>query len=171
MNGRQTLGAGLVFFALVSFSMALRDTLRDFAVSPQGSDTSVDTKRHLAIYILYGNAKCPTCEDIMVLTRETLQENFAPRQRRGEIVLSAANVEDPGNEWYVKTFEIFSTSVVLALYDQGQLIAWKNPQEVWDLASDPDAFKTFLRQEIQSLLEFSPASRDRSSSDENQRTL
>lgn len=172
MKKRQALGVGLLLFALVSFTVALRDTVREFGDTPQSGGAPASQKRHLAIYLLYGNAKCPTCEDIMHLTEETLQEDFAAPRERGEIVFSSANVEEPGHEWYVSTFEIFSTSVVLALYDQGRLVTWKNPQEVWDLAADPAAFKTFLRREIRSLLEFpsgastppgAPASEDRTS--------
>ena len=155
---RRALGVGLLLFSLVSFAVALRDTLRDFATpSPGGAPASpASSGRHQAIYLLYGNAKCPTCDDIMKLTEETLREDFVAPRERGEIVFSSANVEEAGNEWYVSTFEIFSTSVVLALYDQGRLVTWKNPQEVWDLAADPAAFKAFLRREIQSMLSFSP---------------
>ena len=162
MKKSQALGTGLLLFALVSFGVAVRDTLRESAAPRSAAGVPASQKRHLSIYILYGNAKCPTCEDIMRLTDETLREDFAAAQSRREILFSSANVEEPGNEWYVSTFEIFSTSVVLALYDQGQLVTWKNPQEVWDLAADPPAFKTFLRQMIRELLAFpsgSPAPR------------
>lgn len=155
MIWKRTLGLFLFIFASFSFYVAVSDIVADFRNDPLSAESHLSGNRPdswVAVYILTGRAKCPTCDDIIALTDETLTEFFAKETKRGEIAVIAANVEEKGNEWYIDKFEIFSTSVVLARYEKGEIVSWDNLEEVWDLASKAETFKPFMKRNIEDML-------------------
>jgi hypothetical protein len=151
---RTSAGALLLVFSLVSLGYALHTTFRD--LHKTGGDAKVlsspgDPPRVYVLY-LHGNAKCITCEDILDRTTETLHSVFQEHLEDKNVIYREINVDLPENREYAATFEYFATSVVLALYEGGELRSWKNLDKVWDFADKPSAFDPYFTEELTAML-------------------
>jgi hypothetical protein len=154
-------GAALLLFGMVSLLVAGLDVVKDIRkmgdiVPIEATPCSASSERgnRLFVYVLHGNAYCPTCEEIKRLTLQVVTGDYASRLGKGELLFRDVNVEERDNECFIETFQIFTTSLVLARYDaSGDLAEWKNLSAVWDLASDPAAFRAYLQDELDSMLQ------------------
>ena len=148
-------GILLLLFSLVSLGYALHTTFRD--LQKEGGETCralfpEDNRPRVYVLYLHGNAKCITCKDILDRTTETLHSVFQEHLEKKDLIYQKINVDLPENREYAATFEYFATSVVLALYEGGELISWKNLDKVWDFADKPSAFDPYFTEELTVML-------------------
>ncbi len=156
MFSKSFTGILLLLFSLFSLGYAFHTTLRD--LRNQGTPMAEerlgqDGKQKVYVLYLHGNAKCITCKEILERTTETLESSFVMPMNKGVLVYREINMDLPENREYANTFEYFATSVVLALYEKGELKTWKNLDKVWDFANNPDAFVPYFTKELESMLE------------------
>lgn len=157
---KTTLGVALLLFGTVSLLAAGLDVAKDIrgmndVVPIEATPCAASPERgnRLFVYVLHGNAHCPTCEEIKRLALEIVTGDYASRLGKGELLFRDVNVEERENGCFIETFQIFTTSLVLARYDaSGALTEWKNLSAVWELASDPAAFRTYLQDELDTML-------------------
>lgn len=154
MRIRTSAGALLLVFSIVSLGYALHTTFRDLHKTGEGTKVLSSPGDPPRVYVLYlhGNAKCITCEDILDRTTETLHSVFQEHLENKNITYREINVDLPENRKYAATFEYFATSVVLALYEDGELKLWKNLDKVWDFADKPSAFDPYFTNELNVML-------------------
>ena len=156
MFSKSFTGILILLFSLFSLGYAFHTTLRD--LRNQGAPMAEerlgqDGKQQVYVLYLHGNAKCITCKEILERTTETLESAFALPMKKGVLAYREINMDLPENREYANTFEYFATSVVLALYEKGELKAWKNLDKVWDFANNPVAFVPYFTEELESMLE------------------
>ena len=69
------------------------------------------------------------------------------------LVLDVVNLDLPEKEHYVQDFEITFSTVVLAEFQEGKPLRWKNLANVWDFSQDETTFKKYLEGEMGAFME------------------
>ena len=67
-------------------------------------------------------------------------------------MLRVVNVEEKGNEHFVKDYQLFTKSVVLIDERNARPVAWKNLPKVWELLNDKDRFVSYIQRETRAYL-------------------
>ena len=132
------VGAGLVI--LVATEVPWGGAAAEPETSPSPSDGVV-------AYYFHRTRRCPTCKRIERLGREVVADVAGDRAR-----FTPVNVDIRGNGRYVREFELVSSSLVLAAYEDGERTRWKNLQKVWEYVGDPEQFRDYVREEVVTFL-------------------
>lgn len=92
--------------------------------------------------------RCPSCKRIEALTAETAQKEFADELASGKLVFRVINVDEPGNNHYIRDYQLTSKSVVISLHVDGKETSWTNMDKIWELLGNPEAFRAYLAEPI-----------------------
>ena len=123
------------------------------AVQKGNSKAAVPQVSHKVIaYYFYGNVRCPSCKKIEAYSQEAIQGGFAAPLKDGRLEWRPINVEEPGNEHFLKDFQIYTKSLVIVDTIDGKQKQWKNLARVWELLYDKDGFIKYVRGEINAYL-------------------
>ena len=79
----------------------------------------------------HSNVRCSTClafED----WSETAVERFPKELKNGTLKWQVINFDEPGNEHYIKDYDLAEKSLVLIREEDGKVVKWKNVEEFWD---------------------------------------
>jgi hypothetical protein len=119
------------------------------------SDTT-GAQRVLAYYF-HTTQRCASCRKIEAYTAEAITTGFAEDLKAGRLVFQAVNIEDKGNEHFVKDFNLFTKTVVLVDERSGKQTAWKSLPKVWELLNDKDRFVRYIQGETRAYLSGKPS--------------
>jgi hypothetical protein len=112
-------------------------------------ESSVAPGRVIAYYF-HTTYRCVSCRNIEKYTREALESGFSTDLEEGHLVWRVINVEEKGNEHFVKDYQLFTKSVVLVDERTGE---WKNLPKVWQLLGDPNEFIRYIQTETGDFLQ------------------
>jgi hypothetical protein len=104
--------------------------------------------RTVVAYYFHGNFRCQTCRKIEALSREAMESGFPEDLKAGRLEWRVINVEEPGNEHFVRDYQLFSKSLVLVAKEGSKQTRWKNLQKVWTVVGDKEAFIQYVQDEI-----------------------
>ncbi|OHB66948.1 MAG: hypothetical protein A2V70_08650 [Planctomycetes bacterium RBG_13_63_9] len=111
----------------------------------------------VVVYYFHGTERCATCQNMEANTREAIQTRFADRLKDESIALVEIDYQAPGNEHYVRDFELPAPApaVVLECRKGGRQQAWKKLDRAFELAgtSDKKTFVEYVQQETTAFLE------------------
>ena len=62
------------------------------------------------------------------------------------------NLDEDANAHFIDDYKLFTKSLVLVRYENGQQTKWKNCDKVWELLHDEAAFKKYVESEVASFL-------------------
>jgi len=123
------------------------------AAKKSDSKAAVSPLSHKVIaYYFYGNVRCPSCKKIEAYSHEAIQGGFAAPLKDGRLEWRPINVEESGNEHFLKDFQIYTKSLVIVDLIDGKQKQWKNLPKVWELLYDKDGFIKYVRDEINAYL-------------------
>ncbi|MBN1164234.1 MAG: hypothetical protein JXB45_06625 [Candidatus Krumholzibacteriota bacterium] len=91
--------------------------------------------------------RCPTCVKIETYTRESIEGNFADLLESGFLELRVINVEEPENEHFIEDYGLTTKSVIISDFIDGEQVAWKNLDKVWEYTGDRRVFVDYIRDE------------------------
>ena len=123
--------------------------------TPTGSITPADstTASHRIIaYYFHTTQRCVSCRKLEAFTTEAIQTGFPEELKDGRLVFRAVNVEEKGNEHFVKEYQIYTKSVVLVDERSGKQVAWKNLPKIWELLVDRTKFMRYVQAETRGYL-------------------
>jgi hypothetical protein len=109
-----------------------------------GHDPAGLTPDVIEVTYFSSDMRCATCVRIERMTRATVQRNFASELQSGRIVLRTLNLDEPGNEHFVKDYELISKTVIVSDLAQGQEVSWENLLHVWTKQQDERAFDAYV---------------------------
>jgi len=150
MNRKQLLTAGLFGFVAISLTLAVADVAgwRRTAATPtqtmsQSPNANSDATAGSALTAVYFHAphRCPTCKKIEAYTHEALQPDIAD----GRIVWQVADYTAPENAIMVDRFKVLTSTVVLTEMRNGEVVRFRNVEEVWNHTHDQTEFVAFMR--------------------------
>jgi hypothetical protein len=114
-------------------------------------DTTALPHRVIAYYF-HTTMRCASCMKIEAYTTEAIQTAFPDELKNGRLVLKVVNVEETGNEHFVKDYQLYTKSVVLVDERAGKQMAWKNLAKVWQLLNDKEGFLRYVQDETRAHL-------------------
>jgi hypothetical protein len=119
------------------------------AGAPQGRK---DPGRTVVVYYFHGHNRCSSCIFIEEQTRIALQTSFAQALKDGRLVWRPLNVELPENRHFVKDYQLYTKSVIVAEVVGGREVRWKNLPKVWEFLMNKSRFHDYIRSEVQAYL-------------------
>ncbi|HOX23154.1 MAG TPA: nitrophenyl compound nitroreductase subunit ArsF family protein [Elusimicrobiales bacterium] len=122
------------------------------ADKPAKREPEKKTGAKLTVYYFHGYARCPSCRKIEQYTREAA-ESFVSGAYAGRVVFSALNVEEGGNEHFIKDYQLVSKAVILQREKDGKPGAWENLDRIWLELGDKDKFIAYVKEHIVKQLE------------------
>lgn len=121
--------------------------------SPVPSEAG-DAGQKVIVYYFHGNVRCITCVTIESYAKEAVEEGFPEALSSGRVEWRVVNVEEPGNDHYVRDFQLTTRSVVVERLVDGKEKEWKNLQRVWELIrGDKEDFLKYIQDETKGYLE------------------
>ena len=150
MNAKRIVTVTLIAFVLVSVvwliarQVAPRRSAVDAAPAASG--------RQVMVYYFHRTARCPTCLKIEALAKQEVEASFAAELKRGDVKFQSLNVEEAGNEHFVKEYGLVSQSLVLVDYQNGVQDRWKNLEAIWDLVHTEEDFHRYVRDEVRAFV-------------------
>lgn len=153
MSFKSVLTAGLLAFVAVSLAVAVADVagLRGPKASTPPPAGTPSGEKLVACYF-HTSTRCATCRTIEALAREAV----APQAKAGAVEWRVVNYEEPANRHFAEKFELVSASVVLMRIRDGEVVRWKNLEEVWQLVDERDPFVAYVRKELAAFVEGRP---------------
>ncbi len=112
----------VMMFVMISFSAAAEDAKNE--------------SKKLDLYYFYNNTRCFNCREFERMTKE-----LAPSL---PVNLKLVNVQDKGNEHYIKDYKLFSKSIIV-VNDKGH---YRNLDKIWSLVRDEEKFKKYVTDEV-----------------------
>jgi hypothetical protein len=122
------------------------------APRPAAADTAVQA-RHLTVYYFHGNARCVSCRRIEAYSHEAIRTAFAKELGSGRLAWRVVNVEEKGNEHFVKDYALYTKSVVLVDETAGRQVRWMNLEKVWQLLQDKPGFLRYVQEGVRAYLD------------------
>lgn len=104
-------------------------------------------------YYFYTNKRCGPCTQIEQWTEETVTTGFKDELASGKLQWRGVNVQQEENEHFIRDFELYSKSVIIAEYQAGKPVRWENLKKVWQLYRDKPKFLDYIAGGIKSFME------------------
>ena len=125
------------------------------AVVSAGSSASAASNKSegkVVAYYLHGTFRCYSCTMLEKYSKEAIEAGFKDALASGKLEFKAVNVEDRGNEHFVNDYQIYTKSLVLALFKDGKQIKWKNLDKIWEYVRNQQKFSEYVVAEVAGFL-------------------
>lgn len=123
--------------------------------NPPGNQEAKDASKYVAYYF-YTSRRCGPCTRIEQWSQAAVEQTFQDEIAAGRLQWQALNVEKPENKHFVKDFQLYTKSVIIAEYAEnrdGQPIRWKNLADVWRLYHDEEKYFDYVAREVRAFME------------------
>ena len=153
---KKIVTVGLLLFVAVSLGVLCRNLV--WETQPDSTPEQVEPPRVVSepktiVYCFHISTRCPMCRAIEAHTLEALELYFADEMARGRINWQVVDYQSPGNEHFIRQYELTNSTVVLADEPAGQEARWKKLPHLWDHAKDPLTFHDYVHKELRCFLE------------------
>jgi hypothetical protein len=82
-------------------------------------------------------------------SKEAIEKYFPEQLKTSRITFSVINIDMPENEHFVKDYQLYTRSLIVAEFKNGKQIKWTNLEKVWNYVKDRDAFYNYVRSEVE----------------------
>ncbi|HAJ57286.1 MAG TPA: hypothetical protein DCL35_05900 [Candidatus Omnitrophica bacterium] len=103
-------------------------------------------------YYFHGAFRCSTCTTIEKYSKEAVKINFSEALESSKLEFKTVNVEDRGNEHFVKDYQLYTKSLILSLVKDDKEIKSKNLDKIWQYAGNKQKFIDYVTGEIEGFL-------------------
>ncbi|MFA5008684.1 MAG: nitrophenyl compound nitroreductase subunit ArsF family protein [Candidatus Omnitrophota bacterium] len=103
-------------------------------------------------YYFHGNYRCPTCRKLEQYSREAIESNFKNELILGKLAFAAVNIDEKGNEHFMKDYQLYTKSLVISLVKGDKEIKSKNLVKIWEYVSNKQEFYSYVTEEIKKFL-------------------
>jgi hypothetical protein len=124
---------------------ALKSAPQAKAAEPK---SSTDSANKVMVYYFHGTSRCYTCLNMEKYSREAIEANFKDALQSGKITFQAVNVEERGNEHFVKDYQLYTKTLILSLVKDGKEVKSKNLDKIWEYAHNKPKFIDYVTAEI-----------------------
>jgi len=166
MNSKRNISPFLIAFFLLSFGyLAFRSgrstkncqdlTSVQAAVLEKGSTAPakrVEEGSKIIAYYFHVNVRCITCRTIESYSKEIIQGQFAKEIASGRVEWRLVNIQNPENRHFIQDYQLFTRSLVLVLYKNGQQKEFKVLNDTWQLVGDKAAMQRYVENEVRGFL-------------------
>ena len=113
-------------------------------------DTSNRSK--IIIYYFHASIRCETCNKIEDLTVKAVKDKFSKKLADKTIELKVINIDEDENKHFIKKYDLYMQTVVLAKISDKKEIKHKSLDKVWDLVESKEKFYTYIQDEINTFM-------------------
>lgn len=161
MNAKKGLSASLLLFVFGSVAyMAVKEATGGESISSAWEThrevTVEGVEARVVAYFFYGDVHCSTCEKLENYALEALESNFAEELRSGALQWKTVDMDRREDEHFVTDFELYTKSVVLVEYENGEQVRWQNLEEIWDLVYDKPTYVDYIVSKTREFLDATP---------------
>lgn len=103
-------------------------------------------------YYFHGSVRCPTCRALEQYSKEAIETNFKDALASGKLEFKVVNVEDEGNEHFVKEYQLYTKSLILSFVKEGKETQWKNLGKIWEYVGNKQRFIDYVKSEVAAAL-------------------
>ncbi len=122
------------------------------ANNDNSSQKPIENNFKVVTYLFHKTHRCPSCNTIEDLTTKTLNKYFSAELQKKELEFISINVDEPQNRHYIEDYQLFTISLVIALYDGNREEKWQNLDKVWVYLNDQEKFSQYIMTSIKSYL-------------------
>lgn len=145
---KQVLKWALMALAAVGCWAAIQQARKvaDLPAIPQAVVTtrSVVAPDVIQVTFFSSDVRCTTCVRIERLTRECVERNFAQELLSGRVRFRTINLDESGNQHFIRDYRLISKTVIVSDLAKGQEVGWENMQNVWTKQRDEAAFEAYI---------------------------
>lgn len=123
--------------------------------APAAPDTTALARRVIAYYF-HTDYRCATCRKLEAYSHAAIQAAFANELATGRLVWRLVNVEEKGNEHFVKDYELYTKALVVVDETNGRQVRWKNLEKIWELVTQQEKFYGYVQDEVRGYLAAAP---------------
>lgn len=154
---RRGVLASLITIALVItggalFWSAQADTPSVSVDSLQSLPDTTALPHHVTAYYFHTTYRCTSCRKIEAYSLEAIEKGFPQELKDGRLVWRVVNVEEQGNEHFVKDYQLYTKSLVLVEENDSTQVRWENLAKVWELLGDKDGFVRYVQDNTRAYL-------------------
>lgn len=160
MSGRQRIRFAFLLSACIFASAALAVGKEPVTsapgpeAAPSAGSAEADAPNHLVqVYYFRTNTRCTSCRKIEALTDGAVKRAFARDIEKGKLAWLVINVQEPGNEHFIKDYQLAAKSVVVVDVIDGRQVRWKNLKRIWEMLHDELMFARYVEEEVRQYLE------------------
>lgn len=103
-------------------------------------------------YYFHGNFRCANCLRIEQYSKEAIEKYFPDELKSGTLVYKVINVEEKGNEHFVKDYRLYTKSLVISLVKDGKEIKSENLAKVWECLGNRNRFHEYVKTSVDAYL-------------------
>jgi hypothetical protein len=86
-------------------------------------------------------------------SREAIEKYFPEQLKNDRLSFSVINIDMPENEHFIKDYQLYTRSLIVAEFKNGKQVRLTNLAKVWDYIKDRDAFYNYVKAEVQKYVE------------------
>lgn len=103
-------------------------------------------------YYFHGDMRCATCRTIEAYSEEAIATGFADELASASLVWLVVNTDRAEHKHFVTDFQLVTKALVLVEYHQGEVVRFKNLDQIWKLVGDKDAFIDYVDRETREFI-------------------
>jgi hypothetical protein len=107
-------------------------------------------------YYFHTTKRCVSCRKIEAFAQEAIETGFPEELKSGRLAWRVVNIEEKGNEHFVKDYQLFTKSIVLVDERDGKKGEWKNLPKIWEYLNNKTQFAQYVQQEIRAFVTAEP---------------
>ena len=104
-------------------------------------------------FYFHGNYRCGNCKKIEQYSHEAIDKYFKEQLKTKKLAFNIINTDLIENKHFVEDYQLYTRSLIVAEFNDGKQVKWKNLTKVWDYLNDRDTFYKYVQSEIQKYLE------------------
>lgn len=109
-------------------------------------------KNRIVVYYFHTTYRCASCKKIEAYTEEAVKDAFGEEIRKGRLVWRMINTDEKVNKHFLKDYQLYTKSVIVAEEISGKQERWKNLPKVWELLGDRPGFLLYIQEETEAYL-------------------
>ncbi len=158
LNLKNLTGILLLLFVFASIAyMAVKPSTTTGSAASVGTASASLPKiegvePEIAVYFFYNDIRCDVCLRLEAYAVEALKIHFMDELESGAIQWRMLSMDNPENEHYLTEYELYSKSIVLVRFENGEEVRAKNLEDIWDLVYDRPDYVEYIRMEINDFL-------------------
>ncbi len=103
-------------------------------------------------YYFYNTVRCKSCLAIESMSHEVIESEFAAEIASGRLVWQMKNLDEEENEHFIEDYKLYTKSLVLVEFENGEQTRWQNCTKVWELLNKEEEFKQYVSDEVTAFL-------------------
>ncbi len=120
--------------------------------APAPASLAADSPLKVVAYYFHVTVRCVTCRTIESYSREAIEKEFAKELKDGTLEWRPVNVQLPENRHFVRDYQLFTRSLVLAKIRNGKQVEWRNLEKVWELVGNKREFLKYVQSNVRAYL-------------------